>query len=231
MASAKQPTGKQVWDTLSKINVNEQTEKKMGLTYLSWAWAYGIFMEHFPEMEVKWHGAEDASGVLRDVMYYEGGTASVTCSVIIGDLEKKMWLPVTDNRNKAIAHPDAMAINTAKMRCLTKCFAIWGLGHYIYRGEDVPITIVEEASAPKKPKPKKAPQKQKEESTVDHIAELRTVATDLHERGWTPEGDTKKEIKAVIASGDQEKAAVLTKRLKDAGELALKINDEKEEKE
>jgi hypothetical protein len=220
-------TYKQVWDKLSKINVNAHTEEKMGLTYLSWAWAYGIMMEHYPDLQVEWHHATDANGVSRDVTYYEGGTASVTCKVTIGDLTKKMWLPVLDFKNRAQTHPDAMAINTAKMRCLTKNFAMWGLGHYIYAGEDLPVEVVETTPAPKKPKAKKTAKK---EDTVDHIAKLKAVATDLHERGWTPEGETKKAIKAVIASGDQEKAARVTKKLEEAGELALKINDKKEEK-
>ena len=221
------PTYKQVWDKLSKINVNAHTEEKMGLTYLSWAWAYGIMMEHYPDLQIRWHRFADANDVLRDVAYYEGGTASVTCTVAIGDLTKEMWLPVLDFKNRAQTHPDAMAINTAKMRCLTKNFAMWGLGHYIYSGEDLPVAVVEETPAPKKPKPKKAVKK---EDTVDNIAKLKAVVNDLHERGWTPEGETQKSIKAVIASGDQEKAAVVTKKLKEAGELALKINDEKEEK-
>ena len=61
------PTYKQVWDKLSKINVNAHTEEKMGLTYLSWAWAYGIMMEHYPDLQIKWHLCADANGVLRDV--------------------------------------------------------------------------------------------------------------------------------------------------------------------
>jgi hypothetical protein len=48
-----------------------------------------------------------------------------------------MWLPVMDHRNKAIINPDKFAINSSKMRCLVKCFAMFGLGHYIYAGEDI----------------------------------------------------------------------------------------------
>ena len=55
------------------------------------------------------------------------------------------------------------------------------------------------------------------------------MAIDLHERGWTPEGDTKKDIKSVIASGNQEKAVGLIKSLKKAGEVALKLDDAKAE--
>jgi hypothetical protein len=49
-----------------------------------------------------------------------------------------MWLPVMNYKNEAIANPDARAISDTKMRCLVKAFAVLGLGHYIYAGEDLP---------------------------------------------------------------------------------------------
>ena len=64
MANAKKLTYAQVYDTLSKVNVNEFTEEKMGLTYLSWSQAVRIFTEHFPEWSLKWHGTTDANDVL-----------------------------------------------------------------------------------------------------------------------------------------------------------------------
>ena len=39
-------------------------------------------------------------------------------------------------------------INTAIMRCLTKNLAMFGLGHYIYAGEDIPRTDDPAAPAP-----------------------------------------------------------------------------------
>ena len=99
-ANTKKLTYAQVYDTLSKVNVNEFTEEKMGLTYLSWSQAVRIFTEHFPEWSLKWHGTTDANGVLRDVTYYEGGTAAVTCTVSIpdgagGELKREMRLTLT----------------------------------------------------------------------------------------------------------------------------------------
>tara|TARA_R110000824_G_scaffold297036_1_gene485276 strand:+ start:103 stop:939 length:837 start_codon:yes stop_codon:yes gene_type:complete len=135
----KDPTAKEVWDTLSGINVNEHTEEKGGLTYLSWAWAWSIMMDHYPQLTVKWHGMTDENGVTRDITTYPGGTASVCCSVTIGDnVKREMWLPVMDYKNKAIANPDSRAISDAKQRCLTKCLGILGLGAYVYAGEDLP---------------------------------------------------------------------------------------------
>ena len=148
--SEKGPTASEIWRTLSAVNVNEHTEEKAGLTYLSWAWAWAVMMDHFPQLTVKWHGWADAAGVTRDIATYPGGTASVSCSVTIGDVTREMWLPVMDHRNKAITNPDSFSVNTAKMRCLTKCFGIFGLGGYIYAGEDLP-TQGERPTKPTKP--------------------------------------------------------------------------------
>ena len=144
-----------IWKTLSKINVNEFTENKAGLTYLSWSHAYRMMMENYPELTIKWLGTTDSNGVTRDVTYYEGGTASVSCAVTIGSVVREMWLPVMDFRMKSIEHPSSRDISDAKMRCLVKCFALLGLGIYIYSGDGLPY---EEEPAPKaKPrKPAKA---------------------------------------------------------------------------
>lgn len=129
-----EPAAKEIWDTLSAVNVNEHTQEKGGLTYLSWAWAWGIMMSYYPDMIVRWFG----TGEYPDVTYYPGGSAAVECEVTIRGISRNMWLPVMDYRNKAIANPDSRAISDSKMRCLTKCFALFGLGHYIYAGEDIP---------------------------------------------------------------------------------------------
>ena len=132
-----------------------------------------------------------------------------------------------DYRHKAIANPDARSISDAKMRCLTKCFALFGLGHYIYAGEDLPQGS--ETSAPKKSAPKKQPKpktKTVKKSGTDYIAELKVVANELVTKGWVPTGETKTEIKTVVKSDNQDEAKELIKKLKEAGELALKLNDE-----
>jgi len=142
-----EPTFQSVWKTLSAIDCTDKAEKKNGLTYLSWAWAWGIMMEHYPEARYDFLVEE------RD----DANTCTVWCKVTINDLERMMWLPVMDYKNKAIANPDARAISDTRMRCLTKCLAMYGLGHYIYAGEDLPSAgePAEEKPAPKeKPKPK-----------------------------------------------------------------------------
>ena len=126
---------KEVWQTLSAIDVSDHIEKKGKLSYLSWAWAYGIMMEHYPDIHYTFE--EDKCN--------ETGTVEIRCSVLLTEKDqsmvRNMWLPVMDHRNKAISNPDKFAINSSKMRCLTKCFAMFGLGHYIYAGEDLPEAV------------------------------------------------------------------------------------------
>ena len=99
---AKQLTYKEVWDTLSKVDCSDHIEKKMNLSYLSWAWAWGVLMEHYPNAQFTFQAFTDELGIMRDAMFYPDGSASVHVTVSIGDLARSMWLPVMDNRNNAI---------------------------------------------------------------------------------------------------------------------------------
>ena len=149
--ATKEQKLKTTWEILSRINCNEHTEKKNGLTYLSWAWAWGITKENFPDANfnvVKFNGKP----------YLEDGNLGymVATEVTISGETLQMWLPVMNNVNKALkSHPYEVVsrygnrqveaatmfdINTAIMRCLTKNLALFGLGHYIYAGEDIPST-------------------------------------------------------------------------------------------
>lgn len=115
------------FEKLAAIDVNEQIEKKNGLSYLSWAWAVDRLLRADPA--ATWHYSEP-------VMF--GQTMMVVCTVTAHGKPMTMQLPVMDFRNKAIANPDAFAVNTAMQRCLVKAIALHGLGLYIYAGEDLP---------------------------------------------------------------------------------------------
>ena len=115
------------YNELRKINVNEHTEKKGQLTYLSWAWAVDTLLQHDPS--AVWEFPEPK---------YFGDTVMVFCNVTAFGKTMKMQLPVMDNRNNAISNPDARKISDATMRCLAKCIACFGIGLYIYAGEDLP---------------------------------------------------------------------------------------------
>ena len=118
---------------LLKINVNEHTEKKGQLTYLSWAWAWAEVLKIDPL--ANW-SPRMFDG--KPCMYLTDGSAMVAVDVKIKGDNKGCVLPVMDHKNKAINNPDAFAVNTAIMRCLTKAIGMHGLGLYIYAGEDLP---------------------------------------------------------------------------------------------
>ena len=118
---------------LLKINVNDHTERKNGLTYLSWAWAWAEVLKLDPR--ATWE-AHEFNGL--PCMVMPDSSCMVKVGVTIKGDTKVCLLPVMDHRNKAIKNPDAFAVNTAVMRCLAKAIAMHGLGLYIYAGEDLP---------------------------------------------------------------------------------------------
>jgi hypothetical protein len=118
---------------LLKINVNDHTERKNGLSYLSWAWAWAEVLKIDPQ--ATWEAVE-FDGF--PASFAPDGSALVKTVVTIKGHTKSCWLPVMNHRNQAIKNPDAFAINTAIVRCLTKCISMHGLGLYIYAGEDLP---------------------------------------------------------------------------------------------
>jgi hypothetical protein len=142
---SEETTYQEIWQTLSSVDCNEYTEKKGNLTYLSWAWAWGILMEHYPSANFEFADNET----------HADGSMTVHCTVKIGECQRSMWLPVMDYKNAAIKSPNARDISDNKMRCLTKTLSLLGLGHYIYSGEDIPSS----SKLPAKPKAesKKAP--------------------------------------------------------------------------
>ena len=143
-----------VWETLSKIDVSKHTEEKNGLTYLSWAWAWGIVKQHYPLARFQ-KNLFDSTNTKIPYMIDPSGFAFVSVTVFIEDEEQTELLPVLDFANKPVANPNSFQVNTALQRCLAKCCAMHGLGHYIYAGEDLPQGVektvsVEDAEGNKK---------------------------------------------------------------------------------
>ena len=142
-------TQKSVFDVLSAINCNEHTEKKNGLTYLSWAWAWGIVKKQYSSANYEVTIWDGRPYLFDDILGY-----MVQTTVSIDGEKIGMQLPVMDGANKAqrnvpytyktkygdksVEAASMFDINTAIMRCLTKNLAMFGLGHYIYAGEDLP---------------------------------------------------------------------------------------------
>lgn len=152
-----------VFKTLNTINVNGHTEKKKTgnteLTYLSWSWAWAEVKKQFEDVsfEIKMFDG-------LPYIYDEKTGYMVFTSVTIEGQTHEMWLPVMDGANQAmkaspyaysvkeykygkwtgnyvdktVAAATMMDINKTIMRCLVKNLAMFGLGLYIYAGEDLP---------------------------------------------------------------------------------------------
>lgn len=120
---------------LNSINVNDKTEKKNGLTYLSWAWAWSEVKKLHPMATYAIY--ENSSGLN---YHTDGKTCWVKTGVIINGIEHIEYLPVMDFRNQSIPLEKVTSfdVNKSIQRSLTKAVARHGLGLYVYAGEDLP---------------------------------------------------------------------------------------------
>jgi hypothetical protein len=142
------------FEKLSAINVNEHVEKKKDLSYLSWAWAWS---------EVK-RACPDARYKMGETEYDEALGFMCHTTVTIEDETLEMWLPVMDGANKSMKKTSytystrfgektveaatTFDINKTMMRCLVKNLAMFGLGLYIFAGEDLPEDVAEPIVVP-----------------------------------------------------------------------------------
>lgn len=146
---------KSLFERLSAINVNENTDTRDNLTYLTWSWAWAMFKKEVPDAtyEVRhWDG--------KPYFYDENTGYMVETSVTAEGQTYEMWLPVMNGANKAMkAQPytyktkygekeveaaTMFDINKSIMRCLVKNIAMFGLGLYIYADEDLPQVEADE---------------------------------------------------------------------------------------
>lgn len=142
-------TYKEVWKTLSGVNVDELKQQKGNLDYLGWSKAWSILMDHYAY----------ATYEFEPETFLDNGTAMCHCHLRIGNLERYMWLAVMDYNNKSIKNPTYQQIQNTRMRTLVKAISMFGLGFYIYEGaksfpyadEDLPNETkdLEEASVTK----------------------------------------------------------------------------------
>ena len=145
-----------VFKTLKGIDCNAHTEKKHGLTYLSWAWAGSTLKEHYPDAIYTIY--ENAEGMN---YHTDGRTCWVKTGVTVQGIEHIEYLPVMDYRNASITvdRVTSFDVNKAIQRSLTKAVARHGLGLYIYAGEDLPDAADEQNRPyPSVPAPKPAEQ-------------------------------------------------------------------------
>lgn len=159
---------KQIFEQLYSTDVSKKVDEKNGLKYLSWAWAWAEFVKVCPDAKYEIKTFEGKPYLYDDKLGY-----MVFTSVTVGNDTKDMWLPVMDSANKSMKdHPykyiatkwewndqerkklpvpvekqveaaSMFDINKAIMRCLTKNIGMFGLGLYIYAGEDLPEELKE----------------------------------------------------------------------------------------
>lgn len=143
-----------IFETLNKINVNDKTEKKNGLTYLSWAFCWGEIKKVVPDAAYTIYERDTEYGPVN--YFTDGRTCWVKTGVTLNGLEHIEELPVMDYKNRSILleNVTSMDVNKAIQRSLTKACARHGLGLYIYAGEDLP----ESESDDKPAKPDNTPQ-------------------------------------------------------------------------
>lgn len=191
MAEVKKKT---VFNTLRDINVNEHTETKQGLTYLSWAWAWDYVKSLYPDATYTIHKfGEDEM----PFQYTQSLGYMVWTSVTIEGETLDMWLPVMDASNKSmksepykyivtrggkpvmsdgkpvektVEAATMFDINKTIMRCLVKNLGMFGLGLYIYSGEDIPDSENKEA-----------------EELKDTISTINKLGAELVKKGLKPD--------------------------------------------
>jgi hypothetical protein len=142
---------KSVWNTLSAVDVNKYVEKKNSFSYLSWAWAWSILKDHYPDATYHKHIFNGLPYMLDPNGY---GYVQVTVSVPSLDSSCTEIMPVLNHANKPIQNPDSFEVNKSLQRCLAKAIAALGLGAYLFQGEDLPQTVAS-SPAPSAPPPAK----------------------------------------------------------------------------
>lgn len=255
-----------VFEDLNGLNINGHTEKKQvdgnELTYLSWPWAWAEVKKRYPDAHYTiWKNADGLPYTEDPMTGY-----MVYTSVTIDGITHEMWLPVMDGKNKAMKRAQyeyttkygkksveaatMMDINKAIMRCLVKNLAMFGLGLYIYAGEDLPET--EKENAPQNNVPGEMPAGTLQEKVnraargaavnkVDKVPAPAGSAPETAKKPETPGAYLQRKIaemkamypgfdfigtrKALIESGTVKDVPSATMTMEQARQLAAAVND------
>lgn len=143
---------KGIYETLRSIDVSDHIEKKNGLSYVSWAWAWDTLMKIYPKSSVRIERNPDGR-----FWFDDGRTGWVEVAVTVTDgaetVERSELFPIMDYKNNSIPAEKITSFNanTAIQRATTKAIARHGLGLYVYAGEDLPPETTDSSSDDKKP--------------------------------------------------------------------------------
>ena len=154
-----------MFNALCNLDLSEKSEKRDTLTYLSWANAWSEFKSAYPSATYRILKNENGLPYFSDP---DLGIMVFT-EVIVDDVIHQMWLPVMDSKNKAmkltpytyqvwdnykkafvektVQAASMFDINKTLMRCLVKNLAMFGLGLYIFQGDDLPEKSADETAS------------------------------------------------------------------------------------
>ena len=185
---------KNIFETLNAINVSGKTEKKNGLTYLSWAYAWAEVKKLYPDAQYKVYERDTQYGPVN--YFTDGKTCWVKVGVTIEGLEHVEMLPVMNFKNQSIPLDKVTScdVNKGIQRAITKAISRHGLGLYVYAGEDLPecesqaqpvvVKPVEKATA-QAVQPAQAPVKKDTRPVTDQMISF--IRDSIKERGLKEE--------------------------------------------
>lgn len=200
-------TKESVFETLSKIDVSNHVEQKMGLSYLSWAWCWQTLKTIYPdtpvpkitkykEMLLTKNGYELTD---REVPYLTTPTGTmVEVTVSIKGVDYTQSLYVMDNRNKVVVNPTIGQINKTIQRCTVKAIAMAGLGLNLYAGEDLPMGDISEQDKKKAEQKRKQSEQKARLQTV--LGEYRELLPKVAEAYETTTGEIEEQVKQTAES-------------------------------
>ena len=177
-------TKKSVFETLAAVDVSGHVDQKMGLSYLSWAWAWNAVKRIYPdtptpkvtkyrEMILLNNGSFELTD--RQVPYLttpRGTSVEVTVTIAGNDYTQSLY--VMDNKNRTVINPDQAMINKTIQRCTVKALAMAGLGLNLYAGEDLAMGEINSNDAKAAEKKAKAAEKKANEKAIkDKIGVLK----------------------------------------------------------
>ena len=145
-----------MFNALSNLDLSDKCEKREQLTYVSWSNAWSEFKAAYPSATYEILKNENGLPYFSDPNL----GIMVFTSVTVDDVTHQMWLPVMDSKNKTmklqpytysvwdnykkayvektVQAASMFDINKTLMRCLVKNLAMFGLGLYIFQGDDLP---------------------------------------------------------------------------------------------
>jgi hypothetical protein len=173
------------FNELNSVNVGDKIEKKNGLSYLSWAWAWGEIKKRHPDSTYTIYENKDGWNYFSD-----GHTGWVKTGVTVNGIEHIEYLPIMDFKNKSITADNITSfdVNKAIQRSLTKACARHGLGLYIYAGEDLP-----EDEQQQQPTPQQKAQETRARNKAEFDKRFKELWDYLHkpEPKWTYDIDSR----------------------------------------